>query len=53
MRRAVALFPARRNQHVVHVVLVPKLVVSMDPVIGAGQKGIHHVHIREFLLTEW
>ena len=31
----------------------PKLVVSMDPVIGAGHKGIRHLHIREFLLTEW
>ena len=31
----------------------PKLVVSMDPVIGAGHKGVRHLHIREFLLTEW
>ena len=31
----------------------PKLVVSMDPVTGAGHKGIRHLHIREFLLTEW
>jgi len=31
----------------------PKMVVSMDPVIGAGHKGIRHLHIREFLLTAW
>ena len=31
----------------------PKLVVSMDPVIGASHKGIRHLHIREFLSTEW
>ena len=31
----------------------PKLVVSMDPVTGAGHKGIRHLHIRDFLLTEW
>ena len=31
----------------------PKMVVSMDPVIGAGYKGIRHLHIREFLLTAW
>ena len=31
----------------------PKLVVSMDPVIGADYKGVRHLHIREFLLTEW
>ena len=31
----------------------PKLVVSMDPVIGADHKGVRHLHIREFLLTEW
>ena len=31
----------------------PKFVVSMDPVTGAGHKGIRHLHIREFLLTEW
>ena len=31
----------------------PKFVVSMDPVIGASHKGIRHLHIREFLSTEW
>ena len=31
----------------------PKLAVSMDPVIGASHKGIRHLHIREFLSTEW
>ena len=31
----------------------PKLVVSMDPVTGAGHRGVRHLHIREFLLTEW
>ena len=31
----------------------PKMVVSMDPVVGAGHKGIRHIHIREFLLTAW
>ena len=31
----------------------PKMVISMDPVIGAGHKGIRHLHIREFLLTAW
>ena len=31
----------------------PKMVVSMDPVIGAGHKGIRHLRIREFLLTAW
>ena len=31
----------------------PKLVVSMDPVIGAGYKGVRHLHVREFLTTEW
>ena len=28
-------------------------IISMDPVIGAGHKGIRHLHIREFLLTAW
>ena len=31
----------------------PKLVISMDPVIGASYKGIPHLHVREFLSTEW
>ena len=31
----------------------PKLVVSMDPVIGSGYKGVRHLHVREFLTTEW
>ena len=31
----------------------PKMVVSMDPVIGADHKGIRHLHIREFLLSAW
>lgn len=31
----------------------PKLVVSMDPVIGADHKGVRHLHVREFLVTDW
>jgi len=31
----------------------PKIVVSMDESIGDSYKGIHHVHIREFICTNY
>ena len=31
----------------------PKIVVSMDPVTGGTHEGVRHLHIREFLMTEW
>jgi predicted AAA+ superfamily ATPase len=31
----------------------PKIVVSMDPVTGGTHEGVRHLHIRDFLVTEW